>query len=169
MKTKLLLFHYILVFALAGCTNKFGITKVHAYSRKVTAGNLPVDNAGRPTVPGVKNDHLIFIEMKEGLPQWDTAWIEGRAYAVLHFKLEGERAKVRLGKTKDGDRDVTFQPDEGNSLWQLMLKALQKAQPSGDVYDKTKKNAVVLSGVWKKKRVVYGIKEETELATVFSE
>ena len=47
-----------------------------------------------------------------------------------------------------------------------MLNPLQVAHKANEHISK---NAVVLSGFWKKRRVNYGIKEETELATVFGE
>lgn len=169
MKTKLFLLSYILIFALGGCSHKYGISKAHAYSRKVTAGNIPVDNAGRPTDPSVQKVHIVFIETAGDKPAWDTAWIEGKAYAIQPLKIEQGKTPLKIGKTKDEKTDVVVELREGNSLWQLMLTPAHAARPSENVYNKTTKNAVVLSGTWKTQRVTYGIKDQTELATIFSE
>ena len=132
----------------------------------MTAGNIPVDDNNKPRTSGVQKAHLIYIETGPDttLPKWDTAWVDGTAFSTSVVRIIQE--KVEIGKTKSGEKDVVIQPAEGNILWQIMLNPLQVAHKANEHISK---NAVVLSGVWKKRRVNYDIKEETELAPVFGE
>lgn len=153
------------VFILQGCSPKYGIEKSYAFRRTITMGNIPVDQNNFPTMSGVQEAHLVFLETTSiAQPAWDTAWIRGNAYSIKHYKIEEE--KLNLGRTKDSDIEIKIVADQHNTLWQLLMTPLKQSR-----YEKetAKKNSIVLSGLWRGKRVYYTIKEETELAPIFGE
>jgi hypothetical protein len=164
MKTIILLLSYILLISFYGCSQKYGISKSHAYTRKITAGNIPVDHNNRPTTSGVQTVHIIYIEtapMQE--PVWDTAWVEGKPFSIQMLKIPGNKATI--GKTKDEQKEVMVQAAAGNMLWQLLLTPISSSTKSLT----SKKAPILLRGKWKGKRVMYEIKKHTELATIFAE
>jgi len=168
MKTRLFLFIYLLVFAAFGCTQKYGIIKTHAYTKKMTAGNIPVDENNQPLSSGVQKIHLLFIETKvQEAPNWDTAWIEGKGYTTELLKIT--QAQLNIGKIKDGTEEVIIKPDNGNTLWQAMLTPVQQNQQFSYSLSTNNPKEILLMGTWKNKRVIYKIKKQTELATVFGE
>ena len=167
MNTRLFLFTYLLFFTLFGCSQKYGIIKTHSYTKKMTAGNIPVDENNRPLTSGVQKIHLVYIETNiDEKPAWDTAWIEGKTYSTQLLKIAQDQ--IIIGKLKDGERDVIIQPEPGNILWQLMLTPVQQTQNSYALSTKDQ-NDILLRGIWKNKRVLYKVKGQTELATVFGE
>jgi len=169
MRVKIIFIFYILLLAVAGCSSKYDIYKTYAFSRKITAGNIPVDRNNNPTTSGVQKAHLVYIETKADVikPIWDTAWVEGVANSIEPIKIIQD--KVSLGKTKDENTTVEITPAEGNILWQLLLKPLPGIKPHDRISEKQNENSIILSGLWNNKPVEFAIKKETELATIFSE
>lgn len=167
MKTRLFLFIYLLFFTLFGCSQKYGIIKTHSYTKKMTAGNIPVDENNRPLTSGVQKIHLVYIETKtDEKPAWDTAWIEGKTYATELLKITQDQ--INIGKIKDGDKDVIVQPQPGNTLWQVMFTPVPPTNFSKTLSTKNP-TEILLRGFWKNERVIYKVKGQTELATVFGE
>lgn len=159
----------LLLFTLSGCSPKYGIHKSYAFTRKTTAGNIPVDQNNQPLSTGVQQTHFIYIETPNDIvkPVWDTAWVNGAAYFIEPFKIIAN--EVQLGKVKDGEEEISFTAEPGHALWQLMLKPVTLTAPAQQEMEQTLPAMVLLSGIWKGKKVTYRIKEETELATVFGQ
>ena len=169
MRVKIVFILYILILTLSGCSSKYGIRKTYAFSRQITAGNIPVDHNNSPTTSGVQKAHLVYIETKadEKKPTWDTAWVEGVAYGIEPIRIVQD--VISLGKTKDESTNVEIKATNGNVLWQLLLKPLAATATFNTIIDKTGEHPIVLRGVWNNKQVQFIIKEEIELATTFSE
>ena len=89
MSVKIIVILYILLLAVAGCSSKYDIYKTYAFSRKITAGNIPVDQNNNPTTSGVQKAHLVYIETKADVlkPIWDTAWVDGVANSIEPIKI----------------------------------------------------------------------------------
>ena len=168
--SRIFVFIYIsMLLALTGCSHRYGIQSQHAFIRKMTAGNIPVDNQGRPQSSGIQTAHLVYLELADTIdkPQWDTAWIKGTAYTIQPFKIT--QLPVTPGKVKETQEPVNLTAGPGNSLWQLLLTPLTKATPTEEIITKMKQHPIVLSGWWRGKKAMYTIKEQTELETVFGE
>src|SRR5215204_347490 len=100
MRIKIVFIFYILLFAVIGCSSKYDIYKTYAFSRKITAGNIPVDQNNNPTTSGVQKAHLVYIETRADVikPIWDTAWVDGVANSIQPIKIVQD--KFSPGKTK---------------------------------------------------------------------
>ncbi|RYZ90865.1 MAG: hypothetical protein EOP04_02565 [Proteobacteria bacterium] len=160
---------YILLFALFGCSQKYGINKSYAFTRTQTAGTVPVNDNNRPQSKGVKKIYLIYLEVVDTIskPQWDTAWIEDAAFSVQPLKIEQD--SIFIGTSSSDQKKISLTASAGYFLWQLLLTPISFSTQRNDIQDKTKKPAVTLSGTWKGKEVNYKIKEITELERIFME
>jgi len=135
----------------------------------MTAGNIPVDENNQPLTSGVQKVHLVYIEARADLPEpiWDSAWIDGSAYLIRPIKLLQD--KIDLGKTKEGGQNITLQAEKENALWQLMLNPLLRIEYNEEQDKKIKEHSIILTGLWKNKRVNYTIKNQIELETIFGQ
>ena len=167
MRLHYLFFLYILNVAIFGCSHKYGIKKSYAYTRTMTAGNIPVDDQNRPQIKGVQRTYLIYLEMEDTIskPQWDTAWVDSTAFSIAALKIAQEN--ITIGKTAFDQQDVTLKAQPGNTLWQLLLTPLPHSLQLAETQNKLESNKVVLVGTWKGKNVSYTIKEIVELERIF--
>ena len=159
MRLHYLFFLYILNVAIFGCSHKYGIKKSYAYTRTMTAGNIPIE--------GVQRTYLIYLEMEDTIskPQWDTAWVDSTAFTIAALKIAQEN--ITIGKTAIDQQEVTIKAQPGNTLWQLLLTPLPHSLQLVEIQNKLESNKVVLVGTWKGKNVSYTIKEIVELERIF--
>jgi hypothetical protein len=161
---------FFLVTGFCGCTQKYGIIKSHAYVRETTAGNIPVDQNNNPTTPGVRKNHIIYVETdssRRPIPEWETAWVEGVSYSIEPIAVKN--AEVNLGALKNEVQEVVVKAKEGNELWQLMLTKKNGIEPDPILKEMIEKNKIVITGHWKGTPFSYKISEEKQLAKVFGE
>ena len=160
---------YAIIFAsiilAGGCTPKYGISNAQAFVRESISGTVKVDNNGRPVNSAVSKTHLIYIETwpNEIMPQWEQAWVDGKAYAIKTVQVKD--ANQTIGKTAD-DKEVSVIARPGNLLWQLVLTPQPALTPDAALKEKMQNNAIVLTGKWKDKPFQYQIQKEQQLATV---
>ena len=169
MKQTLLLLSSILLFTIFGCSQRYGINKNYAFSRTTVAGTIPVDQQGKPQDNGVKKTYLIYLEIEDTVskPRWDTAWIGNSAFTIAPFKIEQD--SITIGKTATNQESVSLSARPGYILWQLLLTPLLRSPQSNTLSKNAATDEVVLSGLWKTKRVRYSIKGVTELEKLFME
>src|SRR6476620_11384525 len=95
----LLFFSWLLLIRSYSQAQSYNIIKTQAFFRTSTAGNVPVDENGRPINKGVTKDYLIYIETKGAThPQWDRVYIDGLPYSVQ--TVEVANTPVKLGTLK---------------------------------------------------------------------
>jgi hypothetical protein len=166
MKTNFVIFLSAIVIAFDACSQKFNIVKADAFNRNSIAGTIAVDENNRARSSGVTATHLIFVETKSNqpAPQWDTVWIDEKAYLVQPVEIT--QPELRLGKTKDTNREVVLKANAGNKLWQLMITSQGAVTPKPA---KKLKGAVVLTGKFNQKPFMYSIEQEQPLKTDFNQ
>lgn len=159
----------LLLLTFFGCSHKYGINKTYAYTRSVTAGNIPVDQQNRPQTKGVQRTYLLYLEIEDTInqPQWDTAWVNSAAFTIQPLKIGKD--SITIGKTSTDQKTVSLKAASGYSLWQLLLTPAASFTQNSEGQDEPAENRILLSGLWKGKRVNYHIKEMIELERIFME
>ena len=164
MRRSLLLFLFLcFVF---GCATKYGIRKTYAYTRTVTAGNIPVNDQGHPQAKGAQKTYLVYIETEDTItkPQWDTAEILNSKFRIQPLKIDQDI--ITIGRSAQGQTEISLKAQPGWQLWQLLLTPLPS---SPQIIDKQENSEILISGQWKGKAVSYRIKEIIELEKLFME
>lgn len=167
---KILFFLIALGTYFCGCTQKYGIVRTHTYVRENTAGNIPVDQNNNPTAPGVRKNHIIYVETDSSsgtIPEWQAAWVEGVPYNVEPIAIK--KGEVNLGPLKNETKEVVVKAKKGNQLWQLMLGNKIEMEADTTLKELTQKNKIVITGKWKGSLFNFPIAEEQQLAKTFGE
>ncbi len=109
-----------------------GIVRSYAYYIERTPGNIP-DFAIEAPVEGNKDPRVspvrkvdtsivIYIETKNKLISWDTAWQKDQPYLITAFAVTD--IPTQPGFAKEGEQ-ILLSPAKGNFLWQLQLSPLR--------------------------------------------
>lgn len=157
-----LLFFSCLLICSYSQAQSYNIIKAQAFFRTSTAGNVQVDEDGRPVNKGITKDYLIYIETKgPTYPQWDRVYIDGLPYTVQ--TVEVANTPVKLGTLKGQKTTVTIHKGVNNQLWQLVLTPQNESSTN-----KTKAKAITLSGRFRNKSITYRITKVQELEKRFN-
>jgi hypothetical protein len=155
----------LLLFCFNTQAQSYNIAKTQAFFRTSTAGNVQVDENGRPTNKGITKDYLIYIETKGSIqPKWETAYIDGLPYTIR--TVEVQQTPVNLGPLKGQKTDVTIRKGANNQLWQLVLTPQHNA---GESIQTAKAKAITLSGTFRNKSINYRITKVQELEKRFNQ
>ncbi len=133
------------------------IVKTYAYYVESVRGNFPeyaqeevlggkVDSS-RILPKRIDTSIVIYIETKNKLVSWDTAWQKGQGFLITAFPIE--QSPVYLG-TRRGGNSVVIKPSKGNFLWQLQLSPISSWR-SFPV--KITRHEIVLKGKYKRKTI----------------
>ena len=109
-------------------------------------GNEDVINGKADTVKAlparVDTFIIVYVETKNKLISWDTAWQKGKAYQITALLVH---TPFNAGNVKGGNQ-VVIAPAQGNFLWQLQLSpAASLKTPPG----KITMDAIILKGRYK--------------------
>jgi hypothetical protein len=155
-----LLFTLFLSITSCSVAQKYGIVKAHAYYRQTVAGTIPVDEKGNPTDNGVRRQYFIYVESgKQEHPKWQQVYINGTPYSVKAVEVTEE--KVKLGRLRNAEKEITINRKSGNKLFQLQLTPTQQEPASTEKVD-----SIQISGTWRNKPFTYKITPVQQLARI---
>ena len=133
------------------------IVRSYAYYVESVRGNFPEyaeEEVFGGKVDSVRNipriidtSIVIYIETKNKLISWDTAWQNGQAYHITAFPIE--QTPVNAGIRKGGNT-VLIKPAKGNFFWQLQLSPIRSSKTSPG---KITRHEIILKGKYKGKKI----------------
>lgn len=92
---------------------------------------------------------VVYIETKNKLISWDTAWQKGQSYLIAAIPIE--QAPFQAGTLKGGSQ-VVIAPAKGSFLWQLQLSPARSLIISRG---KITKDEIILKGRYKGKKFAW--------------
>jgi hypothetical protein len=155
-------FLFILFFATVCLTSiaqtKYNIKKVNAFYTVRMPGNIPVDDNGHPLRHYPDTAHVIYIETFKAAPVWKRAWINGKAFSVSLINTSS--TAIEVGAINENGKMIKLIPQKGNKIAQLELSS--SSQPTKQP-KKTRKNEILLQGIFNKQTIYITICCETKL------
>ena len=131
---------------------KYGVQHCWFFSKQAYAGNIQVDENGKPITKGSWMSYFIYLETRgDKIPIWEKLVYESKKYDINILPIKD--SIVSVGKELNTENDIVIKSAKGSRLWKLQISAFQK-NIAGKIFSMT------LNGKQEKQKIHLSIQQK---------